>query len=180
MAWVRRLALLLAACGGAAPAPAPVEVADLEPTPVQERPAVRCTDPITGLWVAHTHFDDGWALDTMELTHAPGDRAGRLRSQYESHQWNGTVEEPVPPPCREGLQHTVAISSGEGSYQGDRIQVRGTRMIETRAECGEPIEQMLGSLWGVHDRERDELVFAFAAGAWAGVELRWRRVECRD
>ena len=108
-----------------------VLVVDRVPATVAEQrqrlpAAAECDDPIAGVWRAHVYRPDirRWTLNTMELRWSP-DRS-KLLSSYENHYWRGGPEDSEPPPCRPGEYQRKAHSTGEGSYSGNELEVRGT------------------------------------------------------
>jgi len=143
-------------------------------------PPAECSDPIAGVWRAHIYHADRqrWSLNTMELSWNAG--RTKLTSFYENQYWSGGPEdsEPPQPPCRAGQFRRKATSTGEGTYSGTELEVRGTKLGSVEHLCGSTkFTRALGTLTGTVDHERNE--FRSEMTSRFGIDpIIWRRIRC--
>ena len=169
------LALLLASL--IYPVAAPATVAEQRQ---RLPPAAECDDPVQGVWRAHAYRPDRkrWFINTMELRWNEG--RSKLLSKYENHHWSGGPDDSEPGPCRPGGHRRKAYSTGEGSLQGDQLEVRGTKLGADETICGTiRFDRSLGTLTGSLDRENNEFRSEMAS-RFGSHPIIWRRIRCID
>lgn len=143
-------------------------------------PPAECDDPVEGVWRAHAFRPDrgSWFINTMELRW--NEDRSKLLSKYENHHWSGGPDDSEPPACRAGLYRRKAYSTGEGSYVGGKLEVRGTKLGPDESVCGNTkFTRALGTLTGTLDREKNEFRSEMQS-RFGSHPIIWRRIRCLE
>ncbi len=138
----------------------------LAPATVEEQrarlpPAATCNDPVEGVWMSHRYhprFHD-WYIFTLEI-HRAAQGSTELTGQIQSHSWEGSARDEMPPPCRAGLDHWTVRMTARGTARPDgRIEFGGTAWALEQLFCGHAPrrgEYYLDQFSGTIDREIQE------------------------
>ncbi|MEZ4401561.1 MAG: hypothetical protein R3B06_16165 [Kofleriaceae bacterium] len=146
---------LLVACDGAAPSPPAPDHAPPRPRAAPP-PAARhvtppdviapattarasCDDPITGVWIAKTYAasDTRWHEHRLVLGR---DADGALTARQTTRIWQGGPDDAFPRQCPQGGPDWGLIEMADQAEWLDGVlHVWGTRIVETRAPCGQAI-----------------------------------------
>ena len=94
--------------------------------PEVEEVADRCSDPLTGVWQAHHHYDGSWYRLTLEVDREDA-RSGRLEGRILSRFWPGRLEDgPAPREC-DGFQDVEVQMPSAGQYKEGQFVFLGDK-----------------------------------------------------
>lgn len=114
----------------------------------------------------------------MELRWNTGRKS--LFSKYENQYWGGGPDDSEPPnlPCQPGQYWRKALSTGEGTYVGTALEVRGTKLGAEENLCGAAqFTRSLGTLTGTVDPELNEFRSTMTS-RFGTHPIVWRRIRC--
>lgn len=118
--------------------------------------ALRCSDPIAGVWTAHRYSPErrNWGRMTLRIRRE-GDE---LRGTITSRVWSGLPSDPTPLRCGPGRYDTTVRMPARGRLQGESFTF-GSRDYEvTRVDCAyEDFMYYPDSFRGTVDPMRDEM-----------------------
>ena len=157
-------------------APATVEEQRARLPPPADR--AQCANPVEGVWKSLRWYpgNEAWYSFVLEI-HQNGDR---LTGQIDAYSWDTPPNVSEPGACLPGLSHWVVTQTAEGTLDGLRLNMHGTRWAVRQVFCGpRPFGYNLDNFSGVIDTALQEFQSVNNdGGAQIDEPTVFRRIRC--